>query len=134
MLFMISDFSLSFMFRHPPFAITHITPEPIMCQDFVDPKQRWSYKVADFITFPVGFTMDENYFYVSYGRNDREGYILHLHRERFLKFLVPVETRVLGESELLPNRSNVIRGSFRYLQPSQEGGRLPLYDQYGPKD
>lgn len=69
-----------------------------MTKTFVDENiDGWSYRSVDFITFPMGFVHDDEFIYVSYGRNDRNGWIAKLNRTVLLKeHLVPVKTRVVS--------------------------------------
>jgi hypothetical protein len=50
-----------FPYREPPFAITHISPEPIVHPTMVNETLGWAYKVVDYIVFPMGFTVDDRY-------------------------------------------------------------------------
>jgi hypothetical protein len=102
--------------RHPPFAVTHISPEPIMHDRFINESLGWAYKATDFIIFPGGLTMDDNYFYVSYGKNDGQGWIIKLKKAEFLSFLRPVTSVLLGESEMNEEKTDVIRGTFHYVR------------------
>eukprot|EP01039_Chlorochromonas_danica_P002792 gene2791-3046_t len=59
--------------RKPPFAIKKITREPIMTDVFLNKSLTgWAYKGSDFIQFPVGLAVEKDFFFVSYGRNDRD--------------------------------------------------------------
>jgi predicted GH43/DUF377 family glycosyl hydrolase len=49
------------LYREPPFAITHISPEPIVHPTMVNETLGWAYKVVDYIVFPMGFTVDDRY-------------------------------------------------------------------------
>ncbi len=100
--------------RNPPFAITHMSAEPIMHETFMDWKlgvtRGWPKVKVDFVTFPVGFIFDSKHIYVSYGRNDAESCILTLNRKGLLDSLKPVRTKVIGVSqfdEMAGNKFNV---------------------------
>jgi predicted GH43/DUF377 family glycosyl hydrolase len=45
----------------------------------------------DYVIFPMGFTFDKDFIYLSYGRNDITGGVLKLDREKLLRSLLPVE-------------------------------------------
>ena len=104
--------------RNPPFAITHISPEPIIADSFMNVSLGWSYKVFDYIIFPMGFTFDEEYIHVSYGKNDKTGWILKLKKDEFLKSLKPVKTRVIGTSTWNATTGNVTRSSYTVVNTS----------------
>jgi hypothetical protein len=116
--------------RKPPFAITHITPEPIMSDTFINETLGWTYKGVDYVLFPMGLTMDDNYFYVAYGKNDKEGWIVKLKKAEFLSFLRPVTSALLGESEMNEEKTDVIRGTFSYVSNSTQGFNLPVLESY----
>jgi predicted GH43/DUF377 family glycosyl hydrolase len=70
---------------NPPFAITHISKEPIMHPLFINETiGGWAYKYVDYINFPMGFTVSGSHIYVSYGRNDKDGWILKLDKAGLL--------------------------------------------------
>jgi hypothetical protein len=116
--------------RRPPFAITHITPEPIMTETFINETLGWTYKAVDYVLFPMGLTMDDNYFYVAYGKNDKEGWIIKLKIKEFLSFFRPVLTVLLGESEMNEEKTDVIRGTFHYIKNSTQDLTLPFIESY----
>jgi hypothetical protein len=83
--------------RYPPFAIERISKEPLMTKSFVDEELGgWSYHSVDYITFPMGFTMDDDFIHVSYGRNDKNGWIVTLNKSALINdYMMPVKTRIL---------------------------------------
>jgi predicted GH43/DUF377 family glycosyl hydrolase len=91
-----SYFMGAYLFENkPPFRISHITPFPLMSRDFLNyEKFGWPYRKVDFIAFPMGYIYDDDYIYVSYGRNDKESWILKLKRFEFLSSLIKVESKV----------------------------------------
>jgi hypothetical protein len=120
--------SATVIYREPPFAITHISPEPIVHPTMVNETLGWAYKVVDYIVFPMGFTVDDRYIvlfallcaeyaqtnysrarvpscishdrfiHLSYGKNDKSPWCLKLDREGLIASLKPVRTNVLGSS------------------------------------
>jgi hypothetical protein len=66
----------------------------------------------DYVIFPMGFTFDKDFIYLSYGRNDIAGGVLKLDREKLLRSLLPVETHVLGYSKWDAKTSTVEAGSY----------------------
>jgi predicted GH43/DUF377 family glycosyl hydrolase len=72
--------------REPPFNITKISSKPIIGKGF--------YKgphLEKRVVFPGGFVFDEKYFWVIYGRDDSEVWIVKLDRNRLLQSLVSVD-------------------------------------------
>jgi hypothetical protein len=77
-----------------------LSPEPIVHKEFLnDTIGGWAYRFVDSITFPMGFVMDDEFVHVSYGRNDKTGWILKLNKTGLLDSLVPVESKIIGTSE-----------------------------------
>lgn len=99
--------------RQPPFAITHMSAEPIVSHSFINESFGWAYKSVDYIVFPMGFLFDDNCIYVSYGKNDRDGWILKLNRSEFVRSLKPVKSKVLGMSDWDKESGTIIRNSFK---------------------
>ncbi len=100
-------------FRYPPFAITAISPEPLISDSFVNVSLGWAYKVIDYITFPMGFVFDDDFIYLSYGKNDRDGWIAKFNKTGLLNSLKPVKTRVLGLSTFDNITGHIKKGSYR---------------------
>jgi hypothetical protein len=115
--------SATVLYREPPFAITHMSPEPIVHPTMVNETLGWAYKVVDYIVFPMGFTVDDRcvhflilmctgslvsavpfytaharFIHLSYGKNDKSPWCLKLDREGLIASLKPVRTNVLGSS------------------------------------
>ena len=88
--------------REPPFAITRLSPEPIIAKAFINESiSGWAYRKIDYVIFAMGFIddVDSGRIYVSYGKNDRESWVLELNRTSFLQSLKPVKSVNLGNSE-----------------------------------
>ena len=49
----------------------------------------------DFVVFPMGLVMDDERLYISYGKNDVQGWLVILNKTQVLKSLVPVKYKVL---------------------------------------
>lgn len=101
--------------RKPPFTITHMTKEPIMKDIFMNETLGWAYRAIDYIQFPMGLVLDEDYIYVSYGRNDRDGWIVKLDRDAFIADLKPVRTNVLGVSDVDSN-GKIIPDTYKVIK------------------
>ena len=108
-------FLTNYRSREPPFAITHVSPEPIFHQTFINESYGWAYKVIDYIVFPMGFIFDDDFIYVSYGKNDKDGWILKLNRTGFFNSLRPVKSKVIGRSDWDRHTGKIIKGSYQPL-------------------
>ncbi len=81
--------------REPPFSITAISPEPIVGENFYCGAEYQTWKPL-VVVFPCGFIQDENFIWVSYGRQDHEVWIAKLDKQGLLNSLIPVNN--VGES------------------------------------
>jgi len=70
-----------------------------MHDTFINESFGWAYRAVDYITFPMGFIDADPFIYLSYGKNDRDGWVLQLNKTGLLNSLRPVETVELGSSE-----------------------------------
>ncbi len=77
---------------HPPFAITAISSEPIVAQNFYCPPYHKTWKPLRCV-FPAGILIDENSIWISYGRQDHEMWIAKIDKQKLLKSLTPVSTK-----------------------------------------
>jgi len=75
----------------PPFAITKISPNPIIGKDFYNGVAHKTWKPLH-VVFPRGFVMDDQYIWVSYGRQDFEMWVVKLDKKGLLNSLVPVSS------------------------------------------
>jgi len=74
---------------HPPFAITAISPVPIVAENFYRPPYYKTWKPLRCV-FPAGLIIDDNYIWISYGRQDHEIWIAKLDKKSLLQSLIPV--------------------------------------------
>ncbi len=72
---------------HPPFAITQISPEPIVGANFYKGPVYKPYWHPVRAIFPGGFVFDDHYIWVVYGRQDHEIWVAKLDREKLFKSL-----------------------------------------------
>ena len=72
----------------PPFAITGISPEPIIGENFYSGSAFKPYFKPVRCVFPCGYIFDDNFIWVAYGRDDHECQIVKLDRQKLLKSLV----------------------------------------------
>lgn len=69
----------------PPFAITKVSPMPIVGKDLYE-----NPLIYKRVVFPAGIVIDDKYIWISYGREDCESWILKLDKQGLLDCLVPV--------------------------------------------
>jgi hypothetical protein len=75
----------------PPFAISHMSPEPIVADSFFQGK--WAFKKADYIIFPMTFFIEDGATIVlSMAKNDRESWVIRMDLAGLLSSLAPVLT------------------------------------------
>lgn len=72
---------------HYPFAITRISPEPIVGPNFYHGKVHKPYWAPLRVVFPCGFIYDDHHLYISYGRQDHECWIVKLDKQKLLDSL-----------------------------------------------
>ncbi len=72
---------------HPPFAITHISTDPIIGKQFYQGKVYKPYWKPVQVVFPCGYIFDDSYIWISYGRQDHEIWICKLDKNAFLRNL-----------------------------------------------
>jgi hypothetical protein len=73
-----------------PFAITHISPEPIVGKDFYKGPAYKTHKPLR-VVFPGGFIMNKRFIWVVYGRQDHELWVVKMEREGLLRSLEPID-------------------------------------------
>ena len=64
----------------PPFAITHISAHPIVAKTFYHVPEYPTWKPLR-VVFPMGCIADENYFWVTYGRQDFEIWVAKIDKK-----------------------------------------------------
>ncbi len=77
--------------KEPPFAITGISPYPIIDTTFYEGPLYQTWKPLRVI-FPTGLVIDGNTIWVSYGRQDHEMWVARMDKSKLLKTLKPVKT------------------------------------------
>ncbi len=75
----------------PPFALTRISPKPIIGKNFYHGARYHTWKPLH-VVFPSGFVFDDRYIWISYGRQDHEAWVVKLDAEGLIKSLIPVLT------------------------------------------
>ena len=79
----------------PPFAVTHVSPEPILAENFF--VGGWAYKRLNYEIYPSQFLIIENKIVLSIHRNDRESWVVEMYLDGLLDSLQPVETTLCRE-------------------------------------
>lgn len=82
----------------PPFAITHMSIEPIIPPKIYNVTNGWAYKSVDYVVFPGGLYVKDDVAYVSLGRNDNHGWVMTMNVSAFIATLIPVQTKVLKDT------------------------------------
>ncbi len=72
----------------PPFEITSISPEPIIGKNFYNGPAYSTWKPLR-VVFPMGCIIDEDYFWVTYGRQDFEIWVAKIDKKKLYASLVP---------------------------------------------
>lgn len=74
----------------PPFTIKSISPEPIIGPGFYKGPVYKPYWGSVRCIYPCGFIFDEDFIWVSYGRQDHEVWIVKLDKRKLLSSLIPL--------------------------------------------
>jgi len=72
--------------QNPPFAITSVSETPIIGKNFYNGITHKTWKPLR-VVFPGGYIFDNEYIWVSYGRQDHEIWIVKMEREKLLNSL-----------------------------------------------
>ena len=72
----------------PPFALTHVSPEPIVGKGFYEGKEYPTWKPLRVI-FPMGCIVGDEHIWVSYGRQDFEIWVATFDKKKLYASLVP---------------------------------------------
>lgn len=71
----------------PPFALSKISPEPIVGKDFYSGPSYNTWKPLR-VVFPGGYIADDQYIWLVYGKQDHEVWVVKFDKKRLLKSLV----------------------------------------------
>jgi len=74
---------------NPPFNITHVSPNPIVYNDFYKGKRYRTWKPLHVI-FPAGIIDNKDYIWVSYGKQDHECWVVKFDKKKLLNSLQPI--------------------------------------------
>lgn len=75
--------------KNPPFRITRVSPKPLIAKGFYNSPPYKTWKPLRAI-FPCGLIIDDDYIWISYGRQDYEMWIAKCDKKRLLRSLIPV--------------------------------------------
>ena len=78
--------------KDPPFALTQMSPEPIIGENFYHGQTYPYYWKPVQVVFPCGFVFDDRHIWMVYGRQDHEIWIAKIDRAGLFSSLVPVKT------------------------------------------
>ncbi len=78
--------------KDPPFAITKISPQPIIEKGFYSPPHYKPYWKSVRVVFPCGILCEEEYIWVTYGRQDHESWVAKFDKKKLLSSLVDVKS------------------------------------------
>jgi predicted GH43/DUF377 family glycosyl hydrolase len=75
---------------HPPFEIQSISPVPIVGKKWYHGKEYKPYWNPVQVVFPCGLLIENDYIYLSYGRQDHEMWISKIDKKQLYQSLVAV--------------------------------------------
>lgn len=78
--------------KHPPFAITAISKQPIIGEKFYHGPEYKMTKPCR-VVFPCGFVMDDHYVWIVFGRQDHEIQVAKLDKKELYDSMVPVNVK-----------------------------------------
>jgi len=77
--------------KTPPFAIKKISRRIIVGENFYKGKEYETWKPLR-VVFPCGYIFDENFIWITFGRQDNEMWMVKIDKQKLFESLVPVET------------------------------------------
>ena len=77
--------------KDPPFALTRISPFPIVGKGFYEGKRYPYYWKPVQVVFPGGYVFDDDYIYLVYGRQDHELWVAKIERSRLFESLMLIQ-------------------------------------------
>ena len=76
-----------------PYDITHISVEPIAPASFYNISQAWAHRGMDYVVFPMSLIIRDDVAFVSFGVQDRAGYMVSFKLHSFFLSLKTVVSR-----------------------------------------
>lgn len=80
---------------HPPFDITHFSPDPLVPNPFYNESFGWAFKNIDYVILPMGISIKGDTILVSAGKNDKNGWFIQMSLSGFIESLIPVASTTL---------------------------------------
>lgn len=81
----------AYLFENSPsFTLTHISPEPIIGEGFYSGPSYEPYWHPLRVVFPTGIAINEDFVWVSYGRQDHEIWVAKMDKKALLESLIPI--------------------------------------------
>lgn len=78
--------------KDPPFSITQVSQKPIIGKNFYNGELHNTWKPLRCV-FPCGYIFNEEFIYVTYGRQDHEIWVVKIDREKLLNSLIPIQNK-----------------------------------------
>ena len=75
----------------PPFEIAHMSEEPIIAQEFYTGADYKPYWKPVQVVFPCGFIADDEFIWITYGRQDHEMWVAKLDKKKLYESLKSVQ-------------------------------------------
>lgn len=79
----------------PPFAISHVTIDPLLPNALYNDTAGWAYKAVDYIVYPIGYVVRNDTVYLSVGKNDNSGWIVALNLTALVVSMKPVGSKTV---------------------------------------
>lgn len=79
--------------KDPPFAITNISSRPIIAKGFYSGQNYAPYWKPVCVVFPCGILVEDEFVWISYGRQDHELWVAKINRQGLLNSLIPVKQK-----------------------------------------
>lgn len=76
--------------KDAPYAMTHISPEPIYGSEFYTSPDYLTWKPLKAV-YPAGLLLDDNFVWVVYGRQDYECWVVKMDKQGLMDSLIPVQ-------------------------------------------
>lgn len=85
-----------------PFSLVKVSYEPIVASGFYSGENHEPYWNPVRVVFPCGFIFEDDFIYLSYGRQDRELWVAKIDKEALIESLAPMSIQEDGEAKTWP--------------------------------
>lgn len=113
----------------PPFNITRISKEPIIGKNFYHGPEYVTWKPLR-VVFPMGCIIDDNYIWVSYGRQDFEIWVTKFDKKGLYNSLIPCKQITDEEGKAIKRKQ--IRDQNNEFEYYREYDPYDPYESCGP--